>query len=241
MLQVEYNGVGTTLKLDGSYSAAGFSVNNESGGFAFISYSPALALVSDLATAETEINTQADSGHQIYPSHQSPYYLDDGNLVKLLAGDVADLSQSNYTIKDGYIFETGYPDTQQCVALVLGLDNSLPQHPNGPLNNNGNMSWTNGQQVDLNGGDNPNIAPGTPIATFVSRATNTEANLLAPGAGVYPRSDEHAGIFLGYGTELDAAGKPIAGFFMMDQYVDQPLNPANQRKRSFDRTLQGLW
>jgi len=79
------------------------------------------------------------------------------------------------------------------VALALGLD------PNLSFNTN---DWFAGsKQVDLKGHDNYNLAPGTPIATFNS--------------GVH-YSGEHAGIFLGYGIENSQAG-----FFMLDQYVDQ--------------------
>jgi hypothetical protein len=54
-----------------------------------------------------------------------------------------------------------------------------------------------------------------PIATFDSN-------------GHY--SGEHAAIFLGYGNVTNAAGANVAGFYMLDQYYQQPppLNPASQ-------------
>lgn len=135
-------------------------------------------------------------------------------------------STYNYNMTDtqGYIYEKGIAFNsiaKQCVALVLGLDNQLPHHVDAAPPGQGPWAyWTNGsEQVDFNGaktvaGFNPVFehAIGTPIATFVN--------------GIYPQgpgTEEHAAIFLGYGTE---AGQ--AGFFVLDRYFQQPVNPASE-------------
>ena len=182
------------------------------------------SLANDLSIAAAEIAAEIQNG--ISPS--VAFHLRDDPLVARIAADTATQfnSTTNYTINpQGFINPIGVstkfninPDLDQCVALVLGLDNSVPLQT---------KNWTNGaEQIELNGGSNPNISPGAaiPIATFVNTA-GQEASYLSPETGHYPtNAEQHAAIFLGYGTE---AGLP--GFFMLDQYVHQPtLNPASQ-------------
>ncbi len=102
-------------------------------------------LGKDLAIAECEIATQVTNQKQLYNSGQSVFYLDDAALVASLANDIDPgglnrdyiLSSTGYTNTYGYI-PPGYlnpqrlaqdfsnPDYDQCVALVLALDPTLP-------------------------------------------------------------------------------------------------------------------
>jgi hypothetical protein len=185
------------------------------------------SLDSAIAAAENQITFQVNNGVNF------PYdwHLDDQHsaLVAPIVSDVAALTNSNFlTDPQGYIFQTGYPNTKQCVALVLGLDNDLPSHTEPPSQpgNHWTTWWTNGaQQVDLNGltttaGFNPNLLPGTPIATFM--------NVTGTGTGQYPSVNEHAAMFLGYGSELDSSGHLQAGFFVLDQYYKQAVTPSSE-------------
>jgi hypothetical protein len=175
-----------------------------------------------VATAENAITAQVNQGPSfVNPLGESYYYLDDTSLVKAIAADVAALtgSQSNYDfgptggITPGYIDSKFLAqnlnnpeyvgDVNQCVAVVQGLDQTV----------GGTASWNlnigNHLQVDLNGMGNMSILPGTPIATFGAN-------------GLY--NGQHAGIFLGYGTEGS-----VQGFFMLDQYYQQSdQTPTNQ-------------
>jgi hypothetical protein len=96
--------------------------------------------------------------------------------------------------------------------LVFAIDHYLPL---GAANN-----WGAGDiAVDLNNSFNPAMLPGTPIATFGPDGHYT---------------GDHAGIFLGYGSET-LNGVPTQGFFMLDQYIttSQP-EPAEIRFHTFD-------
>ena len=164
-------------------------------------------LGSDVATAIAEISSQVSQGSGFTNDlGQNYFYLDDKTLVATIASEVASLyySGSNYVFsQQGLINPISMSSSSisynQCVALIEGLDQYLsPQTSN----------WVPNQQVDLNGGVNSGVNIGAPIATFLN--------------GTY--SQEHAGIFLGYGSEAGSNG-----FFMLDQYVNQPsLTPNTQ-------------
>ena len=142
----------------------------------------------DVATAEAAINAQVQAN-----ATDEFHLTSDSTLVDQIAGELDPNGLNrDYVITSGFInlpgVVQGDADWDQCVALVLGVDGELP-HLTG--------QWIPGQQVDLNGSVNTNIAPGTPIATFVN--------------GIY--NSAHAAIFLGPGSENNEAG-----FFILDQY-----------------------
>lgn len=223
--------VATTFEL--SVAQGGAITTNA--GTTVVATETAPALANDIARAETEIGEQVAGTLPLTSPLQGALYLNDPQLVKFLASDIAALYHGgDYTIgapdtaNAGFINNPGSLTNasliDQCVALVQGLDPAT-MAPTAPQ---GTKSWTDGLQVDLGGstglaGEDLKISAGTPIATFVNNAGNQVTSLPA-GTGNYPESALHAGIFLGYGVEQGQYG-----FFMLDQYVNQPtLNPHSQ-------------
>jgi hypothetical protein len=239
-----------TLNADGSYTYVEWSTNIPSGGaqdvFNFtvsnghggttpstldisvtaapVTAAPGGGLANAVETAEAMINWQVLYHTTATPDHRpttTPEHLtgDPNQLVEYIAQDLNPTEYQNpnstgYTFNAaGFININGNP-SNQCAILVQALD------PNVGLTGSWNITTGTHFQVDLKGaatsaGFNTNLATavGTPIATFVN--------------GTYPGTNEHAAIFLGYGTE---AGQ--AGFFVLDQFdlpSSQPpkLNPNN--------------
>jgi hypothetical protein len=210
----------TTIQLAGSYSPAGFQISSDGYEFfggAKITYSPQLALAADLTNAEALL--KAGTAVNLNDNH-------------LLVSDIAaDLDPGGLNAANGYVLssvgsyefinpknEIGVPndvaDLNQCVALVEGLDHwtqvgTKYWKPN--LNEQVDLGATAQNSIgQFNSALEGSIAIGTPIATF------------AEGKNGWHYTQEHAAIFLGYGTESNSAGVAVPGFFVLDQWIDQP-------------------
>ena len=154
---------------------------------------PSGTLAGDVETAEAMINAQLQEGKPPPPG-QTDDYLNEPSLVAMIASDIAQMHNSvgqysgpNSDTSD-FINPGGLstdplvnPDYDQCVALVLGLafgtDQTLRQTDKwGP-----NLT----EHVDVNGAPNPNVAPGTPIATFTDTTDTNVTEEWSYGGGTH--------------------------------------------------------
>ena len=204
----------TAVPSTGAQDIFNFTVSDGHGGMASgsldisIIAAPAGTLAYYVESAEAMLNAQILAKTVKNLDHLT----NDSSLVQNIAEAVNPSGFGDtYSINAGFINIVSPPeppdDLNQCAILVQALVPSV----------GGTSTWSNNQQVELNGAENPALAGpsaiGLPIATFED-ATNEYRNVLPTMQGHYPADgSEHAAIFLGYGTE-----EGQAGFFILDQY-----------------------